>query len=84
MAGRVRRRLKSGKRRLLEEAAEKKERDQGHVGKSVGWLGANAPGRVDVDGDTVVGERNPRCVAKTPPSRPGLFLSTSRSGHGRR
>ena len=25
----------------------------------MGWLGANAPGRVDVDGDTVVGERNP-------------------------
>ena len=57
MSGRVRRRLKSGKKRLLEEAAEKEERYQGHVGKSVGWLAANAPGRLD--GDTVVSERNP-------------------------
>ena len=42
---------------LLEEAAEKEKRYQGHVGKSVGWLGAHAPG--SVDGDTVVSERNP-------------------------
>ena len=42
---------------LLEEAAEKGKRYQGHVGKSVGWLGADAPGRGD--GDTVVSERNP-------------------------
>ena len=59
MSGRVRRRLKSGKKRLLEEAAEKEERYQGHVRKSVGWLRANAPRRVDGDGDTVVSERNP-------------------------
>ena len=44
---------------LLEEAAEKEKRYQGHVGKSVGWLAANAPGRVDGDGDTVVSECNP-------------------------
>lgn len=42
---------------LLEEAAEKEERYQRHVGKSVGWLAANAPGRVDGDGDTVVSEQ---------------------------
>ena len=42
---------------MLEEAAEKEKRYQGHVGKSVGWLGTNAPGRGD--GDTVVSERKP-------------------------